>query len=54
MGGDEFGVVFPAVSMPGALAVVCMVKNAARFRALQAISAPAMYGSRPLSVAMFP
>lgn len=43
MGDDEFGVVFPAAGMPGALAVVCMVRNAARFRALQAISAPALY-----------
>ena len=43
MGEDEFGVVFPAVGVPGALVVVCKVKNAARVRALQAAVAPAVF-----------
>ncbi|KAB2876392.1 MAG: hypothetical protein F9K36_02755 [Burkholderiaceae bacterium] len=43
MGEDEFQVVFPAAGVPGALAVVCKVRNAPRFRALQAVGAPAVY-----------
>lgn len=43
MDEDEIGVVFPAIGVPGALAVVCRVKNAARFRALHEAATPASY-----------
>lgn len=43
MGEDEFGVVFPAAGVPGALAVVCKVKNALRFGAMQDAGAAAVY-----------
>ncbi len=43
MDDDEFGVVFPAAGVPGALAVVCSVRNAARVRALHAAATPTSY-----------
>jgi hypothetical protein len=43
MDDDEFGVVFPAAGVPGALAVVCRVRNASRVRALQSAATPASY-----------
>ncbi len=43
MDDDGFGVVFPAVGVPGALAVVCRVRNASRVRALQSAATPTSY-----------
>lgn len=40
---DEFGVVSPAAGVPGALAVVCRVRNASRVRALLSAATPTSY-----------
>jgi hypothetical protein len=43
MDDDEIGVVFPAVGVPGALAVVCRARNAARVRELHAAATSASF-----------
>jgi hypothetical protein len=43
MDDDEICVVFPAVGVPGALAVVCRARNAARVREFHAAATPASF-----------